>query len=79
MIALCTVATPCVGVVPGTFEKVRKKQILVVGADFDGVILFAADTAMGELLVAFGAGKPSNRREGAAVGTAHDELQYAVA
>jgi hypothetical protein len=34
---------------------------------------------VGQLLVAFGAGKPSDRREGAAVGTAHDELQYAVA
>jgi hypothetical protein len=34
---------------------------------------------VGQLLVASGAAKPSDRREGAAVGTAHDELQFAVA
>ena len=34
---------------------------------------------MGQLLIIFGAGNTSNRREGAAVGTAHDELQVADA
>jgi hypothetical protein len=34
---------------------------------------------VGHLLVAFRASKARNRREGAAVGTAHDELQVAVA
>jgi hypothetical protein len=34
---------------------------------------------VGHLFIPFCAGKTCNRREGAAVGTAHDKLQYAVA
>ena len=56
-----------------------KEQILVVCADFECVILFPADTTVGQLLVVFRASKTRNRREGAAVGTANDKLQDAVA
>jgi hypothetical protein len=61
------------------FKEMGKKQILEVGAGFEGQVLFAAGTAVGQLLIAFRAGKARDRRERAAVGTAHDELQYAVA
>jgi hypothetical protein len=60
-----------------TFKAMGNEQILEVGAGFECVILFAADTAVGHLLIPFCARKARNRREGAAVGTAHDELQYA--
>jgi phage-related protein len=56
-----------------------KKKVVEVRAGFEGEILFAADAAMGQLLVAFGAGKARDRRVRAAVGTAHDELLDAVA
>lgn len=78
-VALRAVAAPAVGVVPMTFERMREQQVFVIGAGLEDEVLFAADTTMGELLVALGASKPSNRRERAAVGTAHDELQVAVA
>jgi len=62
-----------------TFKAMGNEQILEVGAGFECVILFAADTAVGHLFVPFCATKTSERREGAAVGTAHDKLQVAVA
>jgi len=77
--ALRAIATPVVGVVPVAFEEVGKKQVVVIGAGFDGQVLFAANSAVGQLLVAFRACKARDRRVGTAVGTAHDELQVAVA
>jgi hypothetical protein len=61
------------------FEAVRNEGSIVVEANFDGEVLSAADAAAGELLIAFPGGTARDCREGAAVGTAHDELQVAVA
>jgi len=57
----------------------RKEQVFVVGAGLESMILFAADAAVGHLLVALCASKTGDRRKWATVGTAHDELQVAVA
>ena len=78
-VALGIVACPVIGVVPVAFEAVGNEESIVVEADFDGEILFAADAAVGKLLIAFAAGTTVDCREGAAVGTAHGELLYAVA
>ena len=74
-----TVATPVVRVVPVAFEAMREKEALEIKAGFECRILFAADAAVGHLLVPLRAGKTSDRRERAAERTAHDELQDAVA
>ena len=76
---MSAVASPVVGVIPMTFKAMGNEQILVVGAGFECVILLSADTTVGHLLVDFRASKARDRRKGAAVGTAHDELQVAVA
>ena len=73
------VACPVVGVVPGAFEAVRNEESIVVEADIEVEGLFAADAAVRELLIAFAARTAIDCREGAAVGTAHGELLYAVA
>jgi hypothetical protein len=77
--ALCAVATPIVGVVPVAFEAMREQQIFEIGAGSESVILFAADAAMGHLLIPFCTGKARDRRVRAAVRTAHDEVLDAVA
>jgi len=79
VVGLLAVASPAPVVVPGAFEKMGKEKTLEFDAGFQRVILFPADTAVGQLLVAFRASKTRNRRKRAAVGTAHDELQVAVA
>jgi hypothetical protein len=61
------------------FELVRDQGCFVVGAGLDGEVLFAADAAVGELLIALAAGAGREHREGTAVGTADGELLYAVA
>ena len=78
-VALRAVAAPVVSVVPVAFEAMGKNQVLEVGAGFEREILFAANAAVGELLVALRTRSAGNRRIGAAVGTAHDILQVAVA
>ena len=78
-VALRAVASPVVGVVPVAFEKMREKKAVEIEAGFERKVLFAADAAVGHLLVPFCARKARDRREGTAVGTAHDELQVAVA
>ena len=57
----------------------RKKQILKIETSLDREVLFAANAAVGQLLVALRARSASNRRIRAAEGTAHDKLQVAVA
>lgn len=78
-IALRAVAPPAVVVIPRAFKAMWKKQIAKVGANFQGKILFPAETTLGQALVVFRAGSARNRRKGTTVGTAHDELQVAVA
>ena len=64
-VALRIVACPVIGVVPVAFEAVRNDESIVVEADLDGEVLFAADTAAGELLIAFAAhGYRLPRRDG---------------
>ena len=57
----------------------NNEESIIVEADLDGEVLFASDASMGKLLIALAAGTARHYREGAAVGTAHDELLYAVA
>jgi hypothetical protein len=78
-IVLSAVADPAIVVVPCAFKVMGKKQAFEIGASLEDKILFAADAAVGKLLVAFRACSTSNRRIGAAEGTAHDKLQVAVA
>lgn len=78
-VGLRAVAAPVVGVIPVAFEAMGKKQVLEIRTRFDSEILFAAHAAVGQLLVALRARSASNRRIGAAEGTAHDKLQVAVA
>ncbi len=56
-----------------------QKKDLEVGAGLHGQILLTADAAVGQALIIFGAGSTGDRREGAAIRTAHDLLQDAVA
>jgi hypothetical protein len=72
-----TVPTPCV--VPGALEPMREKKLLEIGANSQRIVLFAADSTIGSAFVLFGAGNARNRRIRAAIGTAHDFLQVAVA
>jgi len=76
---LRTIAPPAPRVVPRAFKDMRKQQILEIETRLDNEILFAANAAVGQLLVALRARSASNRRVGAAEGTAHDKLQVAVA
>ena len=78
-VALSPVASPVVGIVPVALKRMGRKKGFVIGAGFQSEILLAANAAVGHLFIPFCAGKTCNRREGSAVGTAHDELQYAVA
>ena len=78
-VALSAVASPAVVVVPGAFKAMGKEQIAKVGANFQGKVLFTAETTVGQALVVFRAGSARDRRKRAAVGTAHNELQVAVA
>ena len=47
-VALRAVASPVVSVIPVTFKTVGREEIFVVAAGFQGKILFAANTAVGE-------------------------------
>jgi len=76
---LRAIAAPDPGIVPGALKAMGKKEVFEIGAGFQREILLAADTAVGQLLVALRVSKARDRRIGAAVGTAHDELQDAVA
>jgi len=78
-IGLLAVTSPAIDVVPAALEMMRKEQILVMAAGLQGKFLLLADTSMGHALVLFRAGSARNCRKGAAVGTAHDKLQVAVA
>ena len=78
-IGLLAVTSPAIDVVPAALEMMRKEQILVMAAGLQGKFLLLADTSMGHALVLFRAGSARNCRKGAAVGTAHDKLQVALA
>jgi hypothetical protein len=77
--ALPTVASPVVCVIPVAFKTMGNEQILVVGANFEGRVLFPANAAVGQLLVTFCASKTRDLRKRAMVGTAPNKLQVAVA
>src|SRR5271157_1040787 len=66
-------------VVPGAFQTMRKKKVLVIDESLQCQVLLPANAAMGDALVILCAGKSSDRRIRASVGTAHDVLQVAVA
>lgn len=64
-VALDPIATPAIGIVPVALEKMWKKQVFVIEAGLQREILFAADAAVGHLLVPLCARNTRNRREGA--------------
>ena len=67
------------GVISRALETMRDQLGFVAGADFNGQVLLPADMSNSHARVSVRAGGAGNRRKWTARGTAHDELQVAVA